>query len=96
MVEHDLNLVACRRGGNAHAVLHDSQNFAVRGVELLVPSKVSLGQFAKRRAGRLLAPALPGGAGAGLLFGARGLESGFVKLYPASGQASCMKSFGRP
>ena len=66
--------------------------------ELLVAHEDGLGQIAERRAGGLLAAALPDGAGAGLLCFAWRLSKPFeIELPPlASRAASTMKSSGRP
>ncbi len=97
LVEHHLDLVASRGGGNARAVLHDGQDFGAGGDELLVAQEVGLGQFAEGRAGRLLAAALPTGAGAGLLFFPwRPQTLRRQRSTLASRAASTMKSSGRP
>ena len=81
LVENHVDLVASLRGGNAHAVLHNGQDFCAGGGELLVAQKVGLGQFAIGRAGGLLAATLPRSAGAGLLLGAGGFKAVQIEAY---------------
>jgi hypothetical protein len=53
---------------------------ALLATKLRVAEEVGLGQVAEGGAGGLLAAPFPGGAGAGLLFGASGFEAFVVEL----------------
>ncbi len=80
VIEDDFDFIAGGGSGNTCAVLDDGEHFAVGRSELLVAFEDGLRQIAKGRAGGFLRAAFPGGAGAGLLFGAGALETFMIEI----------------
>ena len=75
VVEDDLDLLAGFGRGNADAVFHDGEDFAVGRGEGAVAFESGPGQIAVGGAGGFLPSAFPGSAGASLFFGAGALEA---------------------
>ena len=79
LIEHHLHQLASFGRRNPRAVFDNSQNLRVVRGKRLVTQKLRLLQIAISRTGRFLAPALPTGARARLLFGAGSFEAALVK-----------------
>ena len=81
-VEHRFAGFAGREGLDAEAVFHQSEDLCAVDAERGVALKVGLGKLAVDGRCGLLRAALPGGAGAGLLFFLGGFEAFEIKCDP--------------